>query len=233
MLELLLAIAAGALTAGAPCILPMLPIALGSSLGQRNRLRPVFIAAGFTLAFAGVALLLGLFADLLGLHHDTLRGVAVLLLAGFGLLMIWPRPFAWLAGRMGGALAVAGSIADRAGEGNLGGLALGAALGVLWTPCAGPVLGAILTLIATAEDLWRAAALLTAYAIGAGIPMLLIAYGGQYVTTQVRSIARYSRPLQQAFGAAIVLTAVALHFQYDSLITLWLSQFYPEGRLGL
>ena len=233
MLQYLLAIAAGALTAGAPCILPMLPIILGSSVGQRGRLRPVFIAAGFTLAFAGVALLFGLFADLLGLDHDTLRDTAVLLLAGFGLLMIWPRPFAWVTNRMGGLFAGAGAIAARAGDGNLGGLVLGAALGVLWTPCAGPVLGSILTLIATAEDVGRAGTLLLAYAIGAGIPMLAIAYGGQIASTRVNAVARYSRQLQQAFGAVVILIAAAIHYQYDSLITVWLSQFYPDGRLGL
>lgn len=233
MLQFLLAFVAGALTAGAPCILPMLPIVLGSSVGQRSRLRPVFIAAGFTLAFAGFALLFGLFADLLGLGPDTLRSSAVVLLGAFGLLMIWPQPFAWATGRMGGMFAGAGTIADRAGDGNLGGLVLGAALGILWTPCAGPVLGAILTLIATAEDVGRAGALLVAYAIGAGIPMLAIAYGGQFASTKVKAIARYSRPLQQAFGAMVILIAVAMHYQYDSLVTVWLSQFYPDGRLGL
>ncbi|WP_368734835.1 cytochrome c biogenesis CcdA family protein, partial [Klebsiella pneumoniae] len=70
----------------------------------------------------------------------------------------------------------------------------------VWTPCAGPVLGSILTLVATSRNLGWAGTLLVAYAIGAAIPMLAIAYGGQAATTRVRSLARISPRLQQGFG---------------------------------
>ena len=78
----------------------------------------------------------------------------------------------------------------------------GSALGVLWTPCAGPVLGSILTLIATSENLGRAALLLVTYAAGAGIPILLIVYGGQYATTQVRKLAPYTPALRRSLAKA-------------------------------
>ncbi len=65
------------------------------------------------------------------------------------------------------------------------------------------------------------------------VAMLAIAYGGQYMTTRVRKIARYSHRLQQAFGVLIVLTAVAMYYQYDTLITVWLSNFYPDFKQGL
>ena len=72
-----------------------------------------------------------------------------------------------------------------------------------------------------------------AYAIGAGIPMLGIAYGGQYASTRVRSFARHAHRVQQGFGIAVIAIAVALYFQVDTLITVWLSQFYPNGQVGL
>jgi cytochrome c biogenesis protein CcdA len=230
MLEPLLAFLAGMLTVGAPCILPMLPIILGSSVGRQSRTRPIFIATGFALAFSAVALLFGAFAEALGLGHEILRQLAILLLIGFGTLMIWPQPFEAVASRLGSP---ASWSATGAGSGNLGGLVLGATLGVLWTPCAGPVLGSILALVASAANLSRAAFLLLAYAIGAGLPMLAIAYGGQAVTTRIRSVARHAHRLQQAFGALVILVAVAMHLQYDSLVTVWLSDLYPSGRLGL
>ena len=233
MTQVFLALLAGVLTIAAPCILPMLPILLGTSMGQTSRSRPAFIALGFVLAFSGFALLFGLFATVLGLAQDTLRNAAIVLLLVFGVLMLWERPFALLAVRLGGVANAASEVGRRAGSDNAGGLLLGMTMGAVWTPCAGPVLGSILTLVATANDLGRAALLLLSYAIGAGIPMLVIAYGGQAVSTRVRGIARYSVLMQQVFGAIVVLTAVAMFFQYDTLLTVWLSDFYPSFAQGL
>ena len=71
------------------------------------------------------------------------------------------------------------------------------------------------------------------YAIGAAVPMLAIAYGGQLVTTRVRSIARVAHRLQQGFGVVVIAFAVAMYFQYDTLIIAWLSELYPNGQIGL
>ena len=106
-------------------------------------------------------------------------------------------------------------------------------MGLVWTPCAGPVLGTILTVIATAPHIRREALLLVVYAIGAGVPMLAIAYGGQFFTTRVRSVARISHRLQQGFGVVVMVFAVAMYFQYDTVITAWVSDFYPTGQFGL
>ncbi|UTY60092.1 cytochrome c biogenesis CcdA family protein [Massilia sp. erpn] len=223
MSEILLALAAGVLTIAAPCILPMLPFLLGSSIGASGRTRPVFIVLGFVLAFSSCALLFGLFAESLALSQQSLRDAAIVLLLAFGLLMLWKRPFEWLGQKLSGVVNLANDIGNRAQAGNLGGLVLGMTLGVVWTPCAGPVLGSILTLIATAHDLGRAALLLLCYSLGAGLPMLAIAYGGQQLSTKVRQVARYSVRMQQVFGVLTMLTAVAMYYHYDTLITVWLT----------
>ncbi|MEH2546235.1 cytochrome c-type biogenesis protein [Bradyrhizobium sp. AZCC 2262] len=233
MIEIALAFAAGLLTAAAPCILPLLPVMLGASIGQQDRWRPLFLVAGSIMAFSGFAILFGSFSTVLGLSHDTLRKVSVVLLGSFGTLLLWPRPYEWLMVRLSGLLSFAAAIAPRAGSGHIGSLVLGLTLGVLWTPCAGPVLGSILTLIATSENLTRAALLLVTYAIGAGMPILLIAYGGQYATTQVRSFTPYTPALQRTFGAAVLLAALAFYTQYDTVVAVWLSDFYPNLQLGL
>jgi cytochrome c-type biogenesis protein len=104
---------------------------------------------------------------------------------------------------------------------------------MVWTPCAGPVLGSILTIIATSPHLQSEALLLIAYTVGAAVPMLAIAYGGQFVTTRVKSVARVSHRLQQGFGVLVIVFAVAMYFQYDTLVTVWVSEFYPNGQFGL
>ena len=233
MIEIALAFAAGLLTAAAPCILPLLPVLLGASIGQQDRWRPLFLVTGFIIAFSGLAILFGCFSTVLGLSPDTLRKVSVIMLGSFGILLLWPWPYEWLMARSSGLLSFADRIVPRAGSGPVGGLVLGLTLGVLWTPCAGPVLGSILTLIATSENVTRAALLLITYAIGAGIPILLIAYGGQYATTQVRRFARYTPALQRTFGAAVLLVALAFYTQYDTIVAVWLSDLYPNLQLGL
>lgn len=233
MTQILLAFAAGVLTIAAPCILPMLPILLGASVGQTSRARPAFIALGFVLTFSLVALLFGVFAESLGASQDVLRDVAIVMLLIFGTLMIWPKPFEMLTARLNGVVNRADAVGRRAGSGNWGGFVLGMTLGVVWTPCAGPVLGSILTLVATSSELAKSALLLFVYALGAGVPMLAIAYGGQYVTTRVRRIARYAHRTQQVFGVVVILIAVGLYYQYDTVVTVWLAGLYPSGSAGL
>jgi cytochrome c biogenesis protein CcdA len=83
-------------------------------------------------------------------------------------------------------------------------------------------------LVAQEQDIVRAGILLIAYAIGAGIPMLIIAYGGQAMTTKVRIIAQHASKLQQIFGVIIILLAVAILFQYDTYIQARLLDFLPS-----
>ncbi|MDB5513642.1 MAG: Cytochrome c biosis protein CcdA [Tardiphaga sp.] len=240
MLNLVLALLAGVVTIAAPCTLPVLPILLGASVRQTSRIRPTLIALGFVVSFSAVALLLGFLTRIFDFDPNVLRAGATVLLLGFGLLMIWPAPFEWLSIRIGG---LTGGITGGAGAGqgniqgniqdNIGGFVLGTTLGLVWTPCAGPVLGSILTIVATSKDTAWASLLLVIYAIGAALPMLAIAYGGQAVTTRVRSIARISPRLQQGFGVIVIAFAVASYFQYDTLIVAWLTGFYPNGQIGL
>jgi cytochrome c-type biogenesis protein len=232
MLDLIFALLAGILTIAAPCTLPVLPILLGASIGRAGRLRPAMIALGFVVSFSATALLLGAITRLLDFDPNVLRSAAAILLLGFGLLMLWPAPFEWLSIRLNGWLDL-GSAQQAQNEGVLGGFVLGTTLGLVWTPCAGPVLGSILTLVATSKDIAWASTLLIAYAIGAALPMLAIAYGGQAATTRVRSIARSSPRLQQAFGVIVMAFAIAAYFQYDTLIVAWLTGFYPTGQIGL
>ena len=229
MLNLVLALLAGVVTVAAPCTLPMLPILLGASVGQTGKARPAMIALGFVMSFSMVALLLGAITRAFDFDPNDLRTGAAVLLAGFGLLMIWPAPFERLAARIGGF----GGGAASSRQGLIGGFVLGTTLGLVWTPCAGPVLGSILTVVATSKDTAWASLLLVVYAIGAALPMLAIAYGGQAVTTRVRSIARIAPKLQQGFGIVVIAFALLSYFQYDTLIVAWLTGFYPNGQIGL
>jgi cytochrome c-type biogenesis protein len=233
MTDLVFALLAGIATVAAPCTLPMLPIILGASVGQHSPARPALIALGFVASFAAVALALSAAARSLSFDPAVLRSAASIVLVAFGALMIWPRGSEWLALHLP-RLIDRGDGARRFTDSHaLGGLLLGATLGLVWTPCAGPVLGSILTVIATSGSLNRSGLLLVTYGIGAALPMLAIAYGGQFTTTRLRRIAPLAPRLQQAFGVLVVAVAAATYLQYDTEIVSWLTAVYPPGLGGL
>jgi cytochrome c biogenesis protein CcdA len=233
VLEVALALLAGVVTVASPCILPMLPILLGASVGRTDAVRPVLIVAGFVATFSGTALAFGASTHVLGVSHEAVRRGAIAALAGFGLLAIFPRPFERIAAALAPLTDAATRFGDGAGAGRLGGLAVGATLGVLWTPCAGPVLASILALVATAETPARAAPLLVSYAIGSSLPMLAIAYGSQAVTARLRRAARHADAIRRAFGVAVLAVALAMLAQVDVVATAWLTRRVWFPHFGL
>ncbi len=228
MIQILLAFLAGILTIAAPCILLPLPIIFGTSVGQQSKTRPLFITGGFVLTFAVLGITLNFLVQHLGLSPNALRLGAIILLAIFSVFMIWPTPFERLMTHMSGLINRANDVGKQAGTGNVGGFVIGIILGIIWAPCAGPILGSILTLIAREESSVKAGLQLLAYALGAGLPMLLIAYGGQALTTKIRGIAKYGTKLQQIFGVILLLLAVAIYFQYDTVIQAKLLDKFPN-----
>jgi cytochrome c biogenesis protein CcdA len=128
---------------------------LGASLGRSDKARPAFIALGFVGSFAAAAVFFSVTTQVAGIDQTVLRAVAAVLLAAFGAVMLWPHPFEWIWIRVGARLIPGDVIVVGFAQG-FGALALGTALGLVWTPCAGPVLASILTLIATANSVRRA-----------------------------------------------------------------------------
>jgi cytochrome c biogenesis protein CcdA/thiol-disulfide isomerase/thioredoxin len=108
---------------------------------------------------------------------------------------------------------------------------VGLTLGLVWVPCAGPALGFALTLVRD-EPGPRALLALTAYAIGAATPLLLIGYGGQSMVRSARWLGQYSGRIKQVSGALLVLSAAALHFQLFQGAQTWLADHAGFGNLG-
>jgi cytochrome c biogenesis protein CcdA len=233
LLETSLALLAGVSTVASPCVLPVMPILLGTSVNQPGRTRPLVIVAGFIVAFTGFALLLGAVSSVVHLAQEALRNTAIAMLALSGVLRLWPAPYDWLVRQLQQVWqrwrpAAATMPVARSGHGAA--FVLGMSLGAVWTPCAGPVLASILALVVRAQDPAWSAWLLSSYAVGAAIPMLAIIYGGQLATRQVRLLARHAQRLQQLFGALVVLTALAIYLQYDILAYAWLSSQFSTAK---
>lgn len=217
---------AGLLTVLSPCILSILPILVGRAL-QSHRLGPVALVLGLTSSFALFGSLLGITASWLTEVTNLLRASAIGLLLVLGLLAIFPewgyRFSRYLPGQQGQSTEQKPGLWRE--------FWLGTQLGLLWTPCAGPVLGAILLLAAAEQQAGSAFMLLLAYGVGASLPMLAIAYGGKAISQRLLKLRAQAMLLQRLGGVMIVVTAIGILLGWDVQLQLWLAPLFPAQRL--
>lgn len=223
----------GLITGISPCILPVLPVIFFSgtqsaagdgdtdagAVATATRpkralsatLRPYLVIAGLVTSFSIVTLAGSALLSLLSLPQDTIRWVALIALVAIGLGLIFPqvealleKPFARLPQKQFGS--------GRSGFG------LGLALGVLYVPCAGPVLAAIVVAGATGSIGVEIIALTLAFAVGAALPLLFFALAGQRVAERVAAFRRRQRQIRVAAGVVTILLAVALVFNLPAVL---------------
>jgi cytochrome c biogenesis protein CcdA/thiol-disulfide isomerase/thioredoxin len=192
---------AGVITAVSPCVLPVLPIVLAGGATGSGR-RPFAIIAGLVASFTLFTLAASSLLSALGLPQDILRNLAIALLFVLSATLLFPpigylleRPLAFMTRRRGGDLG--------------GGFLLGVSLGLVFVPCAGPVLATITALTAQHKIGFDAVLLTLAYALGAAVPMLLIALGGQRVARRMRL---QSQNFRRAMGVLLAGAAFAIIF---------------------
>jgi cytochrome c biogenesis protein CcdA len=217
-----LALAGGVLTVLSPCVLPILPILVGRSL-QSHRFGPLILVAGLVAGFAVTGSLLGVTAHWFTGVASGLRTVAIATLLLLGVLSLFPE---WQY-RLFRALRLGQWVKPVNRKGLTGEFWLGTQLGLLWTPCAGPVLGAILVLAAVHHQVTGAFGLLLAYGIGAALPLLAIAYGGRRLGQSFLRLRPHSAALQRLGGMMIIATAIAILLGWDVQVQLWLAPLFP------
>jgi cytochrome c biogenesis protein CcdA len=175
-MEFVFAYLAGLLTLINPCVLPVLPIVMASSL-QTDPRAPVALAAGMGLSFVALGTAVSALGPALGISADDVTRAAALVMVAFGAVMVVPA----LSRRFAGATAGLSARADArigAGPRGLGSdFAGGALLGAVWSPCIGPTLGAAIALASTGAGIGRAAAIMAAFALGVMTLLLAAAYG--------------------------------------------------------
>jgi cytochrome c-type biogenesis protein len=226
-LSIATALGAGILSTLSPCVLPVLPIILTRSL-RCHPLGPLVLVSGLAVSFAVVGSLIGFTASWVTGLANWLRGVAIALLLVMGMLAIFPeksyRLFSYLPRfRQPFANFAEGSL--------LGEFWLGISLGWLWTPCAGVILGSIITLAAVGGQVRAAFSLLLAYGVGAALPLLAIAYGGKHLSQHLTLLRSQSQNLQKIGGVVIAGTAIAILLGWDIKVQLWLAPFFPTSPL--
>lgn len=220
---------AGIVTVLSPCILPLLPIILSSTTAQDQK-RPLGVVTGFVLSFTFFTLFLTSIVQWSGIPADSLRSLAILILAVFGLTLVWPglqqKMEIWFS-----RLSRFAPTTNRSGFG--GGLLVGFSLGLLWTPCVGPILAAVISLAITGAVTAQSALITLAYALGTALPLLLIMLAGSTALQRVPWLVRNTKHIQQAFGVLMILTAVAITFNLDRQFQTYILQTFPQYGVGL
>ena len=214
LLLVVVAFVAGVVTALSPCVLPALPVVLaGTATGGRRRL--VGVAVGFVLSFTLFTLSLAVALRAAGISPTVLRNVAIALLIAFGVALLIPR----FDRSLGTALAPVGRLGARLPTGSgdgAAGLAVGGALGLVWTPCAGPIFAAIAAAAAAGGAGTTTFAVLAAYSVGAVLPLIAVAFGGQRLAQRLDARVRGLRP---ALGALMMAAGVVLLLGVDTRLT--------------
>jgi cytochrome c biogenesis protein CcdA/thiol-disulfide isomerase/thioredoxin len=233
---LVFAFISGVITILSPCILPVLPIVLSGSLGK-GRAKPFGVIAGFVLSFTLFTLALSAIVQALGIPADAMRYVAVALILLFGLVMLVPKLSALFeigAARIAalgqGAARPAGS---RPRAGFWSGLPVGFSLGLVWTPCVGPIMASVISLALTKRVDGGSIFITLAYSLGTAIPMLAIMMGGRALLVRVPALVRHAAGIQRGFGVLMIVLALSIGLGFDRKIQAAILTAFPSYGSGL
>lgn len=221
---------AGIVTVLSPCILPLLPLILAST-DTSGKQRPLGVITGFIASFTFFTLFLSSLVQWSGLSPDALRLFSIVLLAGFGASLLVP----WIQLQIELLLSkVARFTPDQSQKtGFWGGVVIGFSLGLLWTPCVGPILASVISLAITGTVTVETFLITLAYASGTAIPLFGIMIAGSTALKKLPWLVKNSAKIQKGFGVLMILTAVALFYNLDRQFQAALLTALPQYGEGL
>ena len=229
-----IALIAGLLTTLSPCVLPLVPILMGSAV-TAHRLGPWALACGVALSFTLAGVFLASVGASLGLDGETFRQVAALLLIVFGLTLLSARLQALLAAATAGLTGSGNALLSQFLLDGLGGqFVLGLLLGVVWSPCVGPTLGAATTLASQGRNLAQVSLLMAVFGLGASAPMLLIGSLSRATLLWLRgSLIKAGQRGRQVLGIALLLLGALILSHADHRLEAWLLDNSPAWLTAL
>ena len=212
-------------------VLPVLPIILSSTADSSGKWRPLGVVVGFVMSFTFFTLFLSTIVAASGISADALRFISVFVIGLFGLSLLVPQAQIVMERLMSRMSSLAPN--TRVHSGFMGGVVIGLSLGLLWTPCVGPILASVISLAITGTVTLDAAAITLAYALGTSIPMFIIMAAGGRALQRVPWLVRNTARIQKAFGVVMILTAMAIVFNLDRQFHTCGLRTFPSYGVGL
>lgn len=221
---------AGVITVLSPCVLPLLPVILGTG-AQEGRARPIGLIVGFVGTFTLATLALSFLVRALGVPPDLNRVLAGSVLILLGLVLAIPR-FHLVFERLASALASRAPVGG-VSSGFGGGIAVGAGLGLAWSPCVGPIMASVITLALNQQVDAGAIAVTLAFSLGTALPMAAIMIGGRQLVRRLSWFQANAARIQQVLGVLLVFTGLAIFLGWDRQIQILLLTWFPDWELAL
>ena len=217
---------AGIITILAPCIWPLLPIVFSASSSGGKR-RSLGITLGVMTSFTIFTLFISYIVKIFPLNPNYLRLAATVIIALLGLSMLIPAWGARLEVLINNLLGPLQPKIKKEGTGLGAGLVTGFSLGLLWAPCAGPILATIATLSATQSVNIKVVAITLAYVLGLGIPLYVFSTFSTGLFKNMRQVNKYTGLIQQGFGLIIIVTAILIYTNYAQALQTRVLDLFP------
>lgn len=225
-LNLVFAFAAGSLSILSPCVLPLVPVVLGTA-ASKGRYGPILLAAGLVLSFVVIGMFVSLVGFSIGLDGKFFRLISAVMLIAIGLLLAVPflqRQFAVASGPVGNW------VDQRFGGGEAGGqFGIGLLLGTVWSPCVGPTLGAASLLAAQGHNLAQVAITMISFGLGVAVPLVIIGMMSRELLMRWRGrMLSSGGVVKSVLGVLFVFTGVMIISGQDKFLEAALVEASPE-----
>ncbi len=235
--SIILVFAAGLVTILKPCCLPLVPAVMSGSAG--GKFRPVAVVTGMALSFTLMGTLVSAFGSAFAGFADSLRSLSILFIITMGLVLFDEdinMEFIKLSSSITQGLRNNVGFLNRSNSSQNGifsAFFLGMSLGIVWIPCVGPILGAVLAYVASVGNVTYGAWMLFIYSVGMSLPMLSIAYFGKKVTNRYKWFMRNGEMLKKLAGLLLIIVGIMLLFNLDKLVIRLLSPYFPTTFYGI
>ena len=225
---------AGSLSILSPCVLPVVPILFGTAISVDRR-GPLVLAAGLALSFAVIGTVVASAGARIGVEADTLRIVGAVLLALIGIALVSTRLQGVFATATAGIGSAGNGLLDRWHlDGLAGQFAIGLLLGVVWSPCVGPTLGAAIMLASQGSQLPQIALLMSLFGLGAALPVVLLGLLSRGAMSRSRDrLLQAGRIGKTVMGVAMIVLAALILSGADKQVESWLLDRSPDWLTSL
>lgn len=218
----------GIVTILSPCILPVLPIILSGTVGGKRK--PVGVVTGFIVSFSLFTLALSALVQTLSISVETLRIVAIVIIITFGITLLIPKLQLALETALSKVARTKGSSKR---DGFFGGVLTGLSLGLVWTPCVGPIMASVISLAVSQQVDGGSVIIVAAYSLGTALPMFAIMAGGRKLLNHFPKLMGRTKDIQRFFGVIMIIAGLMIGFGVDRSFQTLILKAFPNYGTGL